>query len=91
MHTIKPIDGAALAAAAHETGAIVTAEEHTIIGGLGAAVMESLAEECPVPVVRVGIRDRFTETGPHFPMLDRLGLGVADIVAAAGAAMAKKR
>jgi transketolase len=91
MHTIKPVDGGALLAAARETGAIVTAEEHSIIGGLGGAVLEALAEECPVPVLRVGIHDRFTETGPYFPMLDRLGLGVADIVRAAKSAISKKQ
>ena len=91
VHTIKPIDQAALLAAARETGAIVTAEEHSIIGGLGGAVLEAVAEECPVPVVRVGIRDRFTETGPYFPMLDRLGLGVSDIVAAAHRAIKLRR
>lgn len=91
MHTIKPIDSATLLAAASETGAIVTAEEHSIIGGLGGAALEAIAEECPVPVVRVGIRDRFTETGPYFPMLDRLGLGVADVVAAARKAIGLRR
>jgi transketolase len=83
MHTIKPLDVETVVAAARETGAIVTAEEHSLIGGLGGAVLEALAETHPVPVVRVGIHDRFTETGPYFPMLDRLGLGVADVVAAA--------
>jgi len=87
MHTIKPLDGAAVVAAARETRAIVTAEEHTIIGGLGGAVLEALAEVHPVPVVRVGIHDRFTETGPYFTMLDRLGLGVQNIVDAARAAI----
>jgi transketolase len=91
LHTIKPIDQAALLAAARETGAIVTAEEHSVIGGLGGAVLEALAEDCPVPVVRVGIQDRFTETGPYFPMLDRLGLGVSDIVAAAHRAIKLRR
>lgn len=83
MHTIKPLDDAAVLAAARETGAIVTAEEHTIIGGLGGAALEALAETQRVPVVRVGIRDRFTETGNYAQMLERLGLGVGHVVEAA--------
>ena len=87
LHTIKPLDAAALAAAARETGAVVTAEEHTVLGGLGGAVAEALAEQCPVPVVRVGIADRFTESGPYFDLLDRHGCAVADVVAGARRAL----
>lgn len=87
LHTIKPLDTAALAAAAGETGAVVTAEEHTVLGGLGGAVAEALAERCPVPVVRVGIADRFTESGPYFDLLDRHGCAVADVVAGARRAL----
>jgi len=83
LHTLKPIDRELLRQAAEETGAIVTVEEHNIIGGLGAAVCEALADACPVPIVRVGINDVFGETGPHEALLDRLGLGVQDIVSAA--------
>ena len=57
MHTIKPIDEAAILKAAAETGCIVTAEEHNVLGGLGGAVSEVVASEQPVPVVRVGVRD----------------------------------
>ena len=64
LHTIKPLDAATLTAAARDTGAVVTAEEHNVIGGLGGAVTEALAESCPVPVVRVGSADCFTESGP---------------------------
>ena len=81
LHTIKPLDAEALTAAARETGAIVTAEEHNVLGGLGGAVTEALAERHPVPVVRVGIGDRFTESGPYFDLLDRHGCAVADVVA----------
>ena len=81
LHTIKPLDAATLAAAAGDTGAIVTAEEHNVIGGLGGAVAEALAESCPVPVVRVGIADCFTESGPYFDLLDRHGCAIADVVA----------
>jgi len=91
IHTLKPLDITTIQAAARETGAIVTAEEHSIIGGLGAAVLEALAETYPVPVIRVGIQDRFAETGPYFPLLERMGLGVSHVVAAAHTAIKAKR
>ena len=90
VHTLKPMDGQALIAAAAETGALVTAEEHSVIGGLGSAVLEAIAER-PVPLIRVGIPDRFAETGPYLPLLEKMGLGVGHIVAAAHAALAAKR
>ena len=83
IHTLKPIDRDLLIQAASETGAMVTVEEHNIVGGLGAAVCETLADTCPVPVVRVGINDVFGEIGPHDALLDRLGLAVQDIVTGA--------
>ena len=83
IHTLKPLDRDLLRRAAEETGAIVTVEEHNVIGGLGGAVCEILAEACPVPIVRVGINDVFGETGPHEALLDRLGLGVQNIVSGA--------
>ncbi len=90
VHTVKPLDAEAIIVAARETGAIVTAEEHSIIGGLGGAVLEALAETCPVPVVRVGVADRFAETGPYMSLLERMGLGVGAIIAAARRAVAAK-
>jgi transketolase len=90
VHTIKPLDVDNVLSAAHETGALVTAEEHSIIGGLGGAVAEAVTDACPVPIKRVGIADRFAETGPYFEMLDRYGMSVEDIVAAARQAMAAK-
>jgi len=63
MHTIKPIDEEAIIKAARETGAIVTVEDSSIIGGLGGAVAEVTAENAPVPVKRVGIKDRFGQSG----------------------------
>ena len=90
MHTIKPIDREAIIAAAEETGAIVTAEEHSIVGGLGGAVAEVVAEAHPVPVRRVGIADRFAETGPYEKILDTYGMSIDDIVAAADAALELK-
>ncbi len=90
MHTIKPLDHLAVAAAAEETGAIVTAEEHTVLGGLGGAVAEVTAEEHPVPVVRVGINDRFAESGPYDVILEAYGMGVSHVVSAARAAVQAK-
>jgi transketolase len=90
VHTIKPLDESAVCAAAAETGAIVTAEEHSIVGGLGGAVVEAIAETCPVPVVRVGVRDTFATTGPYETLLEHLGLGTKDVVAAAHRALAAK-
>ncbi|HZW02267.1 MAG TPA: transketolase C-terminal domain-containing protein, partial [Candidatus Deferrimicrobium sp.] len=83
VHTIKPFDSDTIITAARETGALVTAEEHSIIGGLGGAVIEALAGTWPVPVERVGIADRFATTGPYDELLALLGLGVVDVVAAA--------
>ncbi len=91
IHTIKPIDAEALVAAAARTGAVVTVEEHSIIGGLGSAVAEILSETCPVPVVRVGVRDVFGRSGQPAALLERYGLTTADIVEAAHRAMASKR
>ena len=91
IHTLKPIDGDILDRAARETGAIVTVEEHSVIGGLGSAVAEVIGEGWPVPVVRVGLRDTFAETGPYFELLDKYGMGVLDITAAAKRALAFKR
>jgi transketolase len=90
VHTLKPLDAQAIISAASETGVIVTAEEHSIIGGLGAAALEALAEIHPVPVVRIGIRDRFAETGPYLALLERMGLGVTHIVEAAHYALKVK-
>lgn len=81
IHTIKPLDVEIIVKAATETGAIVTAEEHSIIGGLGGAVAEALAETCPVPVLRVGVEDTFGESGPAKDLLKRYGLSAENIVA----------
>lgn len=84
IHTLKPLDVESICTAAAETGAIVTAEEHTIIGGLGGAVAETLAENCPTPIVRVGVKDRFGVTSLEVEsLMDYMGLGVDDIVNAA--------
>ena len=72
--TIKPLDKELIAASARKTGKVVTAEEHTIIGGLGGAVCEALAETCPVPVCRIGIEDVFGESGSAEALIARYGL-----------------
>lgn len=92
IHTLKPLDSDLLLKAAEETGALVTAEEHNIIGGLGSAVAEVLSEGCPVPFERVGIRDRFCPTGRDLDQLmDACGLSVADVVAAAQRVLKRKK
>ncbi len=91
MATIKPIDREAIVAAAKETGAIVTAEEHNIIGGLGSAVSEVVCETLPVPVVRVGVNDTFGQSGPATELLKVYGLTADNIVAKAKEAIAMKK
>jgi transketolase len=91
VHTVKPLDVEGVVQAARETGALVTVEEHSIVGGLGGAVAEAVSDAYPVPVKRVGIADRFAETGPYFEMLDRYGMSVEDIVNAAQQAMTSGR
>lgn len=80
FHTIKPLDGEALLAAAKETGCIVTTEEHSIMGGLGAAVAGFIGEHCPVPVVRHGVNDEFGRSGKAEQVLEAYGLTPAGIV-----------
>ncbi|MCY6371278.1 transketolase family protein [Clostridium ganghwense] len=82
IHTIKPIDVDAIANAARETGVVITAEEHSIIGGLGSAVCEVLSENSPVPAVRVGVKDVFGESGKPNELLKAYGLTAEDIVKA---------
>ena len=79
IHTIKPLDKEIILKAAKETGAIVTAEEHSIIGGLGSAVAETVCEGCPVPMLRVGVEDRFGKSGKVPPLLEEYGLTAANI------------
>lgn len=91
IHTIKPIDRELITAMAQKTGAIVTAEEHNIIGGLGDAVSEVTCETCPVPVMRVGVEDKFGRSGKVPPLLEYYGLTPAKIAAKAKAAVALKK
>ena len=90
IHTIKPIDREIIAKAAKETGAVVTAEEHNIIGGLGSAVAEVLCEECPVPMARVGMKDTYGHSGTVPALLEAYGLTPAAIADAAKSAIARK-
>ncbi|BCV24142.1 transketolase family protein [Gelria sp. Kuro-4] len=90
MHTLKPLDKEAVVKAAQETGALVTVEDHNIYGGLGSAVAEVVAEECLVPLKRVGIPDTFAESGEYELLLEKYGLGIKDIKRAAEAALSKK-
>jgi transketolase len=90
MHTIKPLDGGLVERCAVETGAIVTVEEHSVVGGLGGAVAERLAETRPVPLERIGLADTFAETGPYDELLDKYGMSVDAIAAAARRAIARK-
>ena len=91
IHTIKPIDRDIIIKAAKETGAIVTAEEHNIIGGLGSAVTEVVCEECPVPVVRVGVKDKFGKSGAVPALLEEYGLTPKDLCENAKTAIALKK
>ena len=90
IHTIKPLDKEIVVKAAKETGAIVTAEEHNIIGGLGSAVAEAVCEACPTPVVRVGTNDVYGHSGKVPPLLEMYGLTSANIAAKAKEAIALK-
>lgn len=80
IHTLKPLDTELLLKAAQETKAIVTVEEHSIIGGLGSAVAEALSEECPVPVLKVGVNDVFGESGKPEELLRKYGLTAEAVV-----------
>ncbi len=91
IHTIKPIDTELLTKVARESGAIVTAEEHTVVGGLGAAVCEALSETCPVPVLRVGIEDKFGKSGQVPELLEEYGLTAENIAAKARLAVSLKK
>ena len=83
MHTIKPLDEEIILKAASETGAIVTAEEHSVIGGLGSAVAEVVVKKCPVKMAMVGQQDTFGESGKPDELKAKYGMTAADIVAAA--------
>jgi len=91
IHTIKPLDEDLIVAEAQTCGAIVTCEEHSIIGGLGGAVAECLMQKCPTPVLRVGVEDIFGRSGPAKELVSYFGLDAASIAAKAKAAVALKK
>ncbi len=91
MHTVKPIDKAALQAAARETGALVVAEEHLAHGGLGSVVAMTVAEILPVPIRYVNLGDTFAESGTPDQLLEKYGLTAGKIAEAARAAVAAKK
>jgi len=91
IHTLKPIDTDIIIQAAEETGALVTAEEHSIIGGLAGAVAEVIVENNPVPMERVGIKDTFAESGEYNSLLEKYGIGIEHIIVAAKKVMKRKK
>ncbi len=90
VSTIKPLDTVTLVASALKTGAVVTCEEHSIIGGLGSAVAEALGEHAPVPLARVGVRDVFGTSGEPAELMTHFGLTGADIAEAARAVIGRR-
>lgn len=91
LHTIKPIDKELIVKCAEETGAVVTVEEHSIVGGLGGAVAEVLVENSLAPMARVGIKDMFGESGKPAELLAKYGLTVQDITNAVRAVIKRKK
>ena len=91
IHTIKPLDRELICKCARETGVIVTAEEHSIIGGLGSAVAEAVTECCPVPVVKIGVNDEFGHSGPAVDLLKEFGLSAENIAKTAKEAIKLKK
>lgn len=90
IHTVKPLDSELILTAARETGAVVTVEEHSVVGGLGGAVAELVSGELLTPVVRVGLQDTFARTGPYEDLLDMFGMSISDIVSAGKHALMMK-
>ncbi len=90
IHTLKPIDEEAIFKASAETGALVTIEEHSVIGGLGSAVAEVLGALKPAPLERVGIPDTFAESGDYDQLLDKYGMSCQDILNAAKKVLRRK-
>jgi len=91
LHTPKPIDKDAITKAARETGAIVTVEEHTVLGGMGSAVAEVVVGECPVPMKMVGVQDRFGVSGEPDELFDYFGLSAKHIVKAVKEVISRKK
>jgi transketolase len=90
LHTIKPIDREAIVASAKKTGAVVSVEEHQVMGGVGSAIAEVLAKEYPVPQEFIGVQDRFGQSGDPSELIEHYGMGTTHIMAAAHAVIARK-
>ena len=90
IHTIKPLDEKAVLDSVNKTKCVVTAEEHQLNGGLGDSVCQLLARNFPLPVEMVAVNDSFGESGTPMELLDKYGLGIKDVVAAAKRAIARK-
>ena len=90
-HTIKPLDVEVILQAARETGAMVTAENNIIFGGLGSAVAETLVENLPIPMERIGVRDTFAESGPYLDVIDKYGLTAPHIINAVKRVIERKK
>jgi len=91
LHTIKPLDSETILLAARSTGALVSVEEHSIVGGMGSAIAEVVSGSSPVPLIRVGIPDCFTETGGYNEILDAYGMSVENIIQAVESAIKAKK
>ena len=91
IHTIKPLDTELIAASAKKTGCVVTCEEHSVIGGFGAAVCESLSELYPVPVLRIGVEDKYGRSGKVPPLLEMYGLTKENVIEKAKRAISLKK
>ena len=89
--TIKPLDTQTVVAQSQIAGAVVTVEEHQITGGLGGAIAEALAQECPVPIELIGVRDRFGQSGTPAELIEHYGLGVSHIVSAVQKVISRKK
>jgi len=90
VHTLKPLDVEGITGVLRKTKAAVTVEDHNIIGGLGSAIAETSAEEIPVPVIRLGLKDVYPESGEPDELLDKYGMSVSDIMNACRVAIGKK-
>ena len=90
-YSVKPLDSAAVLAQAERTGALVSAEDHSVIGGLGGAIAECLARNCPVPLESVGVQDSFGESGDQDELYEKYGLTPRHIVEAVKKTVARKR
>ena len=91
IHTVKPLDEEIVLQSASKTGCVVTAENHSVIGGLGSAVSELLGEKYPVPVKKIGVKDHFGEVGLTPYLKEKYGLTAKDIATAAKAAIEMKK